>query len=334
MANTNEPEETGWQQIAGQLQGIVSSMLTQGALLTVSEFTGTEDITSWLVELDKAKAIHGLADSNTNQLAWSRSRGPASAHIGRILSERPQITWGELKTDLEREYGSTVDAQQAFSVIKNLRQRKNESISNYSERLMGMADKVYGTAWKDRENKLVNDQLASIFLDGLTSFELKTRLYTKGIPDFMGLVVEAKKDDMVKKRFPGGIDRREEPMEIDHRRRRGCYNCRGPHRAKDCPRQEQFRRKPEVRVLQTEMTLPPARRTEWAPRENTLHPSKTEWTSRGYSLHPQKGNRRPRDENSREFKEWMKREDLRQRRCFRCHRTGHFVARCQENLNC
>ena len=125
MAKTDELEATGWQHIARQLKGIVSSVITQEALQTVSAFSGTEDVTSWLVELDKVKAIHGLADSATNQLAWSRSRGTVSAHIGRILTERPQITWVKLKTDLEKEYGSTVDAQQAFAIINNSRRRTN-----------------------------------------------------------------------------------------------------------------------------------------------------------------------------------------------------------------
>ena len=150
---------------------------------------------------------------------------------------------------------------------------------------------------------------------------------------FPGGIASREEPMDIDRRFPGRIARREEPMEIDHRRIRGCFNCRGPHRAKDCPRQEPCRRKPEVRVLQSESTLPPARQTKWAPRENTLHPPKTGWTSRGYSLHPPKGNRRTREEKSRDSKEWMKREDLRQRRCFRCHRKGHFVAQCHENLN-
>ena len=121
--------------MAGQLQSIASSVIMQEALQTISVFSGTENVTNWISELEKVKVIHNLADRAINQLAWSRSKGAASIHVGRMLREQPELTWENLQSDLERVYGTVVDPQQAFAIIKNLKQMREENITAFSERL-------------------------------------------------------------------------------------------------------------------------------------------------------------------------------------------------------
>ena len=188
-------------QLSGQLQSIASSVIMQEALQTISVFSGTENVTNWISELEKVKVIHNLLDSAINQLAWARSKGSASIHIGRILKEQPELTWENLQSDLERVYGTVVDPQQAFAIIKNLKQRREENIMAFSERLLQMAGKVYGSTWRNAANHLANQQLSSIFLDGLLSTDLKTKLFMKGLASFVEIVEEAKKEDVTKKGF-------------------------------------------------------------------------------------------------------------------------------------
>ncbi len=302
--NQNQEQELNFQRLARQLKVIASSAIIQEALQTVSSFSGNENVTSWVIELEKVKSIHGLADQAINQLAWSRSKGIASTHIGRLLKERADIPWHELRAELEKIYGNCVDKQQAFARLKNIRQNKDENAAAFSERLLYMADRSYGPNWRTEGGDMVNQQLSSIFLDGLRSIELKTKLYGKGLTTLMEVVEAAKREDMIRKRFhvTGEVEdknidskqgyatkRTEEPMEVDHFRRGGCFHCGGPHRQRDCRRR--LAEKKAVQIVDTR-------------------------------------NRRQQSDKQR-----IEDEDRKYRRCFFCHRKGHFARQCRQRLN-
>ena len=48
--------------IGAQLHGFSEVLLTQGALNSVSWFTGKESIREWIIEMEKTESIHHLND--------------------------------------------------------------------------------------------------------------------------------------------------------------------------------------------------------------------------------------------------------------------------------
>ena len=289
-----------FEKLSVQLGKVTGSLLTQGALNSVSEFSGKEKFSDWIQQVEKCRLIHGLTEHDACQLVWAKSKDTVSRLVGRALKEKPETTFNELSALLEREYGDIVDKQQAFIKLTSVRQYRDEDMSSYVERLLQLADRAYGSGWRDDPRDYIEDQLVSIFMEGLRSQELKMRIYRKQVREIDEAIKIAKAEDFSKKRFPGvftprqrndGVAqgrRHEEAMEVEHNRRGGCFNCGGPHRRQDC-REREFRQK-RVQAVQSQ-------------------------------------NRGQDDERLRQ-------EDWRQRRCFNCHQVGHYAARCrQKRLN-
>ena len=283
-----------------QIGLVNSSLLTQGALNEVPEFSGKSKVTDWIQDLEKCQSIHGLSDKDTCQLTWKKARGTVSQLIGRVITEKPTTTFEELKALLEEEYGNIVDKQQAFIQLANIRQGRGEDISSYTERMCQLANRAYGNNWRTVPNEFIEGQLVSIFMEGLQSHDVKMRIYRKQVKKFDDAVQLAKADDLAKKRFPGAFSARQrneghfplrqrevEPMEVDHRRIRGCYQCGGPHRQRDCPK-------------------------------NKSRPTKVQLVHN-------------RDGGFDKRRQWLKEEDWKYRRCYTCHQAGHFVAQCKLN---
>ena len=331
------------ERINGQLGRIGGSLVIQGLLDRVPEFTGKEKLEDWLQEINKSKLTHGLSDKEVCQLMWAKSRGTVSRVVGRKLTEKPTTTHEELVTLLENEYGQLVDGQHAFSKLTKLKQGKDEELSSYIERLFPLVERAYGEKWKTAHAGVVQPQLVGIFMEGLKDREVKLRIYRKGVTTIDEAIEIAKAEELSKRRFPlpgpsrgpeqrtFSQPRREEPMELGHHGRRvACFGCGGPHKQTDCPRegrrrgvntvggQEPVRRTPLPRS-DPRVNKPPINRTQGSGRDY-----RTGWGAnqgnQGTTGYP---GRSPRVSNK------VKEEDWRLRRCYRCHKEGHFAAQCQ-----
>ena len=86
-----------------------STLVVQGAMSRVSEFSITLKVSDWLFEIDKFRSIHGLNDKGTCQLAWAKSKGGAFRQIGRRFNEQPDIAWSVWKEKISCEFGKIVD---------------------------------------------------------------------------------------------------------------------------------------------------------------------------------------------------------------------------------
>ena len=222
--------------IAHQLRSISSSLITQQASDNIPTFDGKErSINPWLEELDKLKLVFGLSDDAIKTLAWTRSKSTVSSYLGRMLRERPEITWSALKSELEGAFGSVVDPQQAFSVLIRLKQKPNEDTISYAERIYAAVRKAYGPDWATTSSELTHQQLIGVFLEGLASYEVKTRIFRLRPKTVAEAIQLAKSESISHKRF-ARTDRIEEPMEVNHGRPRGCFHCGGPHKGRVCPK--------------------------------------------------------------------------------------------------
>ena len=288
-----------FESLNAQLGVVNGCLLTQGALGSVSEFTGKENFYEWIQEIEKCRKIHGLNENNTCQLVWAKTKGTVSQLVGRILKQTPDTTFSQLKGVLEREYGNIIDKQQAFIQLTTVRQGTNENVTSYVERLLCKADRAYGDNWRNDPRDFIEDQLVSIFMEGLRSHEIKTKIYQQNVREIDEAIRIAKSYDLCKKRFPTtfsqthrnepmvqGRQRNEMPMEVDHSRRLACYNCGGPHRQREC-------------------------------RERSVRQKK---------VHVVENQRRGQDTR----RNWTKEEDRKYRRCYICHQVGHFAAQCRQ----
>ena len=94
-----------------------------------------------------------------------------------MLKERPEITWSAMKSELEGAFDSVVEPQQAPSMLVRLKLKPNEDIISYAERMYAAVRKAYGSDWATTSNKLTHQRLIGMCLEGLASYEVKTRIF-------------------------------------------------------------------------------------------------------------------------------------------------------------
>ena len=305
-----------------QLGKMNASLVTQGAMSGVSEFSGREKVTDWILEIDKCQSIHRLSDADTCQLAWAKSRGNASRQIGRKLKENPELEWAELKSGLEQEYGRIVDNQQAFVLLTNVKQGKEEAVSSFMERFLALTSRAYGEDWRTTQTELVQEQLVTLFMEGLRSQDIKLRIYRKQVKKVDEAINIAKAEELAKKRFPGDNtprSRQEEEMEVDHHRRAGCFQCGGPHGQRNCPRNGREDKRIHAVVSQR------LDKGDRNPNSGRLEGGKRRMGRRYDTASNGWNDQRGRNQDSSRIAE----DDRRYRRCFFCHQPGHYRFQCK-----
>ena len=217
------------------LQSVGAAVLTQSALSSVPLLTNHANVSAWLEDIDKHVAVHGLNDAAVVNLAWARCKGTISSFIRRYREEHSTVSWSLLKAELVKEFGDEVDEEQAMSKFTSLRQHRDEDVTSYTERLLKLGRRAYGSEWNDSE--LHKRQAKAVFLDGLRSMELKKEIYSKQPKSLEEAITIAKTDDMASRRFECKSEashRHEVPMEVEHQRPRRCFHCGGPHSARQC----------------------------------------------------------------------------------------------------
>ena len=314
------------ERINGQLGRIGGSLVIQGLLDRVPEFTGKEKLEDWLQEINKSKLTHGLSDKEVCQLMWAKSRGTVSRVVGRKLTEKPTTTHEELVTLLENEYGQLVDGHHAFSKLTKIKQGKDEELSSYIERLFQLVGKAYGEKWKTAHTDVVQPQLVGIFMEGLREREVKLRIYRKGVATLEEAIAIAKAEETEKRRFPlpgpsrppveravFGPPGREE---VQLHGRVAYYGCGGVNKQNDWPKEGSMRGRP------------PPQRIDRGQFERSRDPNRgykfgygATWRNQGTQVYQGK---------QVEARSNLKEEDWRLRRCYSCHKEGHFAAKCRE----
>ena len=87
------------------------------------------------------------------------------------MTANPDNTWAQLKEQLAVRFSDVNDAQMALSLLRRVKQKQGESIQNYSERILSLAEEAYNNQGGDA----VERQLIDIFVDGLTNDKLKMK---------------------------------------------------------------------------------------------------------------------------------------------------------------
>ncbi|GFO40374.1 hypothetical protein PoB_006687900 [Plakobranchus ocellatus] len=234
--------------IASQLQSIANSLISQQAAANIPTFDGREkSINNWLEKLDTLQRVYGLTDESVKTLAWTRAKGTFSSFLGRIMQESPLLAWALVKKELKKTFGSVIGPQQAFGMLIRSRQRAGEDVTSYSERFIAAIKKAYGPMWVHEASPLTYQQLMGVFLDGLSSHDVKTRIFRLPPETVADTIRMAKEESLAHKRF-SRPERVEEPMEINHGRPRGCFNCRGPHKSRFCSRRESIPAVPSSQI--------------------------------------------------------------------------------------
>ena len=190
-------------------------MRTQGLASQVKPFSGDvsgRTFRAWVRDMQKVGITVDNDSERMKVLAIQTLKGPASEFVSRKLRLNPAMTWEELLTSLKECYADQSDAQLAMQKLKRVKQQSSETIQNFSERIVDLAEEAF--VGLNLTDALIQQQLKDIFLDGIKDDGIARELIKDRPTTLERAVKIATAGQVTNRTFE--LRRREEiPMEVD-----------------------------------------------------------------------------------------------------------------------
>ena len=166
--------------------------------------------------MEKYAILVNLPGPRKKLIAYQSSGGAVSGFIQRYMAANPNSTWEQLKEQLAVRFSDVTDAQMALSLLRRVRQKQGETIQNFSERILSLAEEAYANQGDDA----VERQLIDIFADGLINDQLKVKILREQPNTLQGAVATATNERNLRARVQMSHQGTSAatPMEVDHSR--------------------------------------------------------------------------------------------------------------------
>ena len=108
---------------------------------------------AWLEEMQK---YFHVAQEDKCQAALLTTSGTVGQYVHRLLTNKPRLTWDDLKVSLEENYGVVPNPNARLAELAKIRQGGTEGIQDYMQRVVRLAESAY--AGIDGRNEVVSKQ--------------------------------------------------------------------------------------------------------------------------------------------------------------------------------
>ena len=200
-----------------QFQRLTMEMRAQSAPDKLTNFAGDGNKTfiAWSRAMERASVMLQADDDRMRVLTLQTLSGQAAEYAARVIKDSPEITWSDLKDKLRVRYSDTADMLYARQSLKQTKQQKRESVQNFYDRLLALAEESYTNA--DLQSTIVQQQLVDLFTDGLTNDKIAKKLIKQNPEKLPAALEIAKKEQQYMRTLE--FRRRDvtthKPMEID-----------------------------------------------------------------------------------------------------------------------
>ena len=154
-----------------------------------------------------------------------------SDYLKRYMDENPAFDWNLVKSDLKASFGEVVDSKHALLLLTKVKQKPQETIQVYAERLFALGE----DAFEGQADDAIQRQLDGYFIEGLCDDGMKIKVMRENPDTFNAAVTITSKEQSLQKRFQLRLGQTKNetassniqghvPMEVDHARNKGeCY---------------------------------------------------------------------------------------------------------------
>ena len=173
MQMPQDPAVQVFANLTQELTNVSQALTAQGISNIVLRFDGNpKNYREWIKSIEKYAVLVNVPEARKKLIAYQSSGGAVSGFIQRYMTANPDNTWAQLKEQLAVRFSDVTDAQMALSLLRRVKQKQGESIQNYSERILSLAEEAYN----NQGGNAVERQLIDIFVDGLTNNQLKMKI--------------------------------------------------------------------------------------------------------------------------------------------------------------
>ena len=175
---------------------------------------GHESFRQWVADLERAKLIIGADDAKMRQIALHTTQGSAADFILRKQKDDPRIQWANLLSALKERYSDLSDSQYAKQRLHKLKQLQFESVQNFGERILSLAQEAYPNT--NMQDEMLQSTLVGVFMDGVQNDFLARKLIKTRPRTLEAAIKVATDEQMADRQFLlRRSDRVEEDMEVD-----------------------------------------------------------------------------------------------------------------------
>ena len=127
------------QSLANQMVNLTSAIGAHGISQHIEPFEGySSRFKQWLKNVDKYALLTRLTDERNKYVAFQSSRGGVSDFVSREINTSG-LTWQTLKNELTARFAEITDPMQAFIMLRKVKQRHDENVQLYGERMLALA---------------------------------------------------------------------------------------------------------------------------------------------------------------------------------------------------
>ena len=188
--------------LAETITSLKNVLISQGVHQWVAPYYGDKrGLKQWIKQIEKYATLSRIDGEGMKALAYQTARGPVSDYLTRKITEGAfaQENWAGMKANLIAKFAEVTDPSYAMQLLRQTRQRKDESVVVFSERLIDLADEAL--LGQPINNAAIERQLVGIFIDGLRAHPIRFKLL-KANPQTMGAAIDlAVAEESLRRRF-------------------------------------------------------------------------------------------------------------------------------------
>ncbi|CAC5416201.1 unnamed protein product [Mytilus coruscus] len=129
--------------VATELKGLKSAICSQNVVQGITPFEGnTKNFKAWIKSIEKYALLFNDME-RIKEIAFQTCKGACSDYIQRYLRDHRDTTWEQLKKELTSRFGEITDPQHASTLLRQLKQKGDESVQIYAENLLNLANEAY-----------------------------------------------------------------------------------------------------------------------------------------------------------------------------------------------
>ena len=141
MQMPQDPTAQVFANLTQELTNVLQALTAQGISNIVVRFDGNpKNYRKWIKSIEKHAVLVNVPEARKKVIAYQSSGGAASGFVLRYTTANPDKTCAQLKEQHAVRFSDVTDAQMAFSLLRRVKQKQGESIQNYSERILSIAE--------------------------------------------------------------------------------------------------------------------------------------------------------------------------------------------------